>query len=106
MFARITWFQVSPDRIDQGITTTQERAWPALSAMNGNLGFVLLANRQTGACAGISYWDNMENLRASEEASATLRPQTASEPALTTGERDRFEQLLHQRPAQSETHEH
>ena len=99
MFARITWFQVSPDRIDQGITTTRERAWPALSAMNGNLGFVLLANRETGACAGISYWDNMENLRASEEASATLRSQTASEAGLTIGEIDRFEQILQERAA-------
>jgi heme-degrading monooxygenase HmoA len=99
MFARVTWFQGSPDRIDEGITAYRQQAVPALSALQGNMGAVLLVNRATGAGAAASYWDTMQSLQASEEAAVALRSQTATEGGMTVGEIDRFEIITQERVA-------
>jgi heme-degrading monooxygenase HmoA len=99
MFARVTWFQGSADRIDDGITAYRQQAVPGLSALQGNVGAALLVNRGTGAGAAISYWDSMQSLQASEEAAVTLRAQTATEGRMTIGEIDRFEVIIQERMA-------
>jgi heme-degrading monooxygenase HmoA len=99
MFARVTWFQGSPDRIDEGVTAYRQQAVPGLSALQGNVGSALLVNRSTGAGAAISYWDSMPSLQASEEAAVTLRAQTATEGGMTIGEIDRFEVIIQERMA-------
>jgi heme-degrading monooxygenase HmoA len=99
MFTRITWFQGSPNRIEEASTAYRQQAAPALKAMSGNLGNVLMINRESGAGAAVSYWDSMQNLQASEEAAVALRSQTAQQGGMTIGEVDRLEQIISERTA-------
>jgi heme-degrading monooxygenase HmoA len=98
MFARITWFQRSPDRIEEGITTYRQQAVPALSALQGFMGAAMLVDRGTGAGVTVNYWDSAESMQASEETGATLRA-GAVEGGIKFGEIDRFEMVIQERTA-------
>lgn len=98
MFARITWFQSSPDRIEEGTSTYRQQAVPALSALQGYIGAALLVDRGTGAGVTVSYWDSAESMQASEETGVTLRAQVA-EGDIKFGEIDRLEMVIHERTA-------
>jgi heme-degrading monooxygenase HmoA len=99
MFARVTWFQSSPDGIDAATSSYQQNAAPALARMPGNVGTALLVDRATGAGAAVSYWDSEQNLQASEEAAVSLRTQVAAEGAMTIGDIDRFDVIIQERRA-------
>ena len=97
MFLRVTWFESSPDRLEDAISTYKQLAAPALSKMQGNVGVALQVNRETGAGAAISYWDSMASMQASEDAAVGLRSQAAADARLTIGEIDRFELIVLER---------
>jgi hypothetical protein len=91
MFARIGWFQGSPERVDDRIATAR-RMLP-LVELPGCVGLTLFLNRGTGEGASVSYWDSTEALRSSEATEGALRtPTAAPEPPIQAV--DRVELLI------------
>src|SRR4029077_7741468 len=75
MYVRVTRVQNTPERLEATITGFTQEVVPALRRLPGNCGATLLVNRETGAAAGVSYWETKDALTASEEVAGILRAQ-------------------------------
>jgi heme-degrading monooxygenase HmoA len=88
MFARMCWFQSSPERVDDRIAMARQ-----VLPLQGCVGMTLLINRGTGDGASVSYWDSPEALQASEATEDALRTPPAA-PDLLVQDVDRVEFLI------------
>ncbi|HLG08087.1 MAG TPA: hypothetical protein VI409_05390 [Gaiellaceae bacterium] len=77
MHARVTMIAGSPDQAEQGIANFRDNVVPAIKAMGGH-GGVLLVDRESGNAMAITLWADEAAMRASEERANELR-RTASE---------------------------
>ena len=98
MFARITWGDLAPDRLDD-VATTLRPAIDSIARLDGYQGIAVLANRATGAAAIVAYWDTAQAMQASESAASTARTMVQGGPVLEVKEVDRFEFVLQDRLA-------
>jgi heme-degrading monooxygenase HmoA len=76
MFARVSRIQASPDAVELSIRSV-EQTTPALRQLRGFKHAYALADRDTGRILTITFWDTIEDLRASEERAAQIRAQIA-----------------------------
>ena len=77
MHARVTMIAGSPDQAEQGIANFRDNVVPAIKAMGGH-GGVLLVDRESGNAMAITLWADEAAMRASEERANELR-RTATE---------------------------
>ncbi len=75
MFARMSTILAKPERIEEGIRNYQEQMLPAAKKMSGFKQALFMVDRKTGKMVSITFWDTMENLRASTAAADKLRAQ-------------------------------
>lgn len=68
MFARLTQITSDPARVDELVEQLKAEMLPVFQQQQGYLGTISSADRTTGRGAVATYWDSMENLRASEGA--------------------------------------
>jgi len=68
MIARITRFQGNIDKLDEGIKAFKERVIPAVKLQKGYRSGYMLANRKTGKCITIAFWDSEEDAIADEKS--------------------------------------
>jgi heme-degrading monooxygenase HmoA len=99
MFIRVTWFQSSPDRLEEQIASFPQQMATGFGSLGGYMGASLLVDRGTGAGAAVSYWDSAESMQASEEAGAALRSQVTADDSGQIGEIDRLELVVQERAA-------
>lgn len=66
MFARIVRMQIKIDRIDEASRLFEEKIIPNCKKQNGFKGAYFLADRKTGTCIPITFWDSEEDLLANE----------------------------------------
>jgi heme-degrading monooxygenase HmoA len=99
MFIRVSWFQSSPDRIEEQISSYPQQIEAGLGSLQGYMGASLLIDRGTGAGAAVSYWESAESMQASEAAGATLRSQVTAKNGGQIREIDRFELVVEERTA-------
>jgi heme-degrading monooxygenase HmoA len=76
MYARVTHFQGSPERVDEGIQAFQKHATPAVQRQPGFQGAYVLIDRASGKGLAISFWDTEAALMASEAAVRAVREQS------------------------------
>jgi heme-degrading monooxygenase HmoA len=91
VYARISTFEGSPEHIDEGLRQVREDVLPQLQQQEGFGGLVALADRQSGKILGITFWENEEALKASEEAADRLREDSAEAMSDTIAGVERFE---------------
>lgn len=77
MYVRANMLTADPAKIDGGIRYVQERVMPALDGIPGSRGLSMSVNRETGKGALVTWWADLESLRASEEKVAPLRAEGA-----------------------------
>jgi len=99
MFIRVTWFESSPDRLDEQIANYPQQIATGLGSLHGYMGASLLIDRGTGAGAAVTYWESAESMQASEEAGAALRSQVTAADGGQIREIDRFELMVEERAA-------
>ena len=99
MRARISTLEGSPEHIDEGLRQVRENVLPQLQQQEGFKGMVALANRQTGTTLGITFWENEEALKASEEAADRLREDSAEAMSDTIAGVERYEVGLFEVPS-------
>jgi heme-degrading monooxygenase HmoA len=97
MFARMTWVQITPERLDERTANYPQEIQSAFGQLPGFLGMALVANRATGAAASISYWDSADTMQASEEAGTAVRQQAAQGDDVQLRDVDRFEFIIQER---------
>lgn len=79
MYARVTRVKSDPARIDDLADELKAQMVPVFEQQKGYLGVVTGANRETGEGATTTYWDSMENLKASEAAIFAARDKFSQE---------------------------
>jgi hypothetical protein len=73
MYARVTYFEGSPERAAEAVHEVRERALPIASAAAGYEGALLLVDDSAGRAMAVTFWASREEMDASEEAANTLR---------------------------------
>ena len=67
MFARLTFMNIKPERIEEGISIYKKSVVPAAKSQKGFVAAYLLADRETGKILSITFWkseqDALENER-------------------------------------------
>jgi heme-degrading monooxygenase HmoA len=101
MFIRATRLQTPADRVEAAIDNFKRETVPRLRAAPGNLGAVLLANRQTGAGIGLSYWESVRAMAAAEQLGMQSRTEAVkSVPGAQIVNVERYEVMIMDRSGQ------
>jgi len=77
MYARITRFEGSPDRLDELRRAVVERTLPAVRRLEGYAGTVVLGDRQNGNVEVVVLWETEEAMNDSEESAYWFRTYSA-----------------------------
>jgi hypothetical protein len=77
VFARITKFEGSPERLDELRYAVVERTLPAVRRLEGFAGAVVLGDRQSGNVQVVVLWETEEAMDASEESAYWFRTYSA-----------------------------
>jgi heme-degrading monooxygenase HmoA len=99
MYVRVTSVRSALDRVDQGIADFEQQVVPAMRQEPGFMGAALIVNRDTGEATGASYWDTLDALNASEQASTRRRMESTGGVGAAVMDVDRFEVVIFDRPA-------
>jgi hypothetical protein len=75
--ARVSIFEGSPDKIDEMIGQAREQVLPRARQMDGFKGLIALGDRQSGKTLGITFREDEEAMRASEQEANRARSETA-----------------------------
>jgi hypothetical protein len=96
--ARVTRFEGSPDRIDDGVLFINEYIIPDASELTGWRGLITLVDRGTGSTRTISFWDGPESLAATAERAEGFGRQVAEALGESFAGFAEYEVALHAAP--------
>ena len=99
MHARITTIEGLPDKLDDATRHVRENTLPQLRQMDGFQGFVALGDRQSGRLLGVTFWENEEALRATEEASSSVRSGAAEAAGGSVAGVEQYEVVVLEAPS-------
>ena len=94
VFARITKFEGSPERLDELRHAVVERTLPAVRRLDGFAGAVVLGDRQSGNVKVVVLWESEEAMDASEESAYWFRTYSAEAASETITDVERYEVVL------------
>jgi hypothetical protein len=94
LYARMSTLQASADDLDR-ITKEAEAAIPV--RLPGEKGILVLGDRQSGKSIAITFWEDEQAMRESEEAANELRSEIAEGSGSEIVGVERFEVLLDER---------
>ena len=72
MYARTGSVTVPPEGVDTAAQTMRDLL-PLYHDLPGYRGFTILVDREGGRVMGISYWETLEDMRASDEVALAAR---------------------------------
>jgi hypothetical protein len=73
MFARVTRFDVSSERLREGQREIEEHVLPALEMQIGYSGGLLLADPENGKMVSVTLWEDEQKMHATDEAAHWFR---------------------------------
>jgi heme-degrading monooxygenase HmoA len=82
-FARVTFAEADPARVEDGIANIKEVVIPRARELPGFQGGYWLADREAGKVIGVTMFDSEESLRETDEAAAQIRQQAGSAIGVT-----------------------
>jgi len=68
MFARFLRFQTKIDSIDQATKLFEENVVPLCQKQKGYKGALFLADRESGNCVPVTFWETEEDMLATEHS--------------------------------------
>ena len=89
MHARLTTLSGSPDNADAGIANFRDNVVPY--AKSDGKGAILLIDRESGKAVAITFWENEEAMRASDERANALRADAAEQMGAAQPTVERYE---------------
>ena len=91
MYARVSTLEGPPELMDEGLRQAREVVLPGAKQIEGFKGMIALGDRQSGKTLGITFWESEELMRASEQAAARLREESAEAGGDTIAGVERYE---------------
>jgi heme-degrading monooxygenase HmoA len=89
MHARVTTLNGSPDNADAGIANFRDNVVPY--AKSDGKGAILLIDRESGRAVAVTFWENEDAMRASEESANALRADAARQMGAQQPTVERYE---------------
>ena len=96
MHARLSrWAGLPPERLDETVREFEEQSLPLLQKQPGFSGVVVMVDQNAGMAAAVTFWETVDDLRASDKLAEQLRTraettaQARREPIV-----DRYEVVL------------
>jgi heme-degrading monooxygenase HmoA len=77
-YIRVVDLRGDPARVDDAVAFVRDRVIPTVRGLHGYLALICNVNRSSGRGVTTTVWETLEDLRASESASAPLRQEAAS----------------------------
>jgi heme-degrading monooxygenase HmoA len=99
MYVRIASVKLPRDRLEQGITTFEQQVVPTARQQAGYAGAALILNRETGEASGVTYWDSLGSLNASEQQTTRRRAEVTGSIGAAVLDVERFEVAIFERSA-------
>jgi heme-degrading monooxygenase HmoA len=103
MYARVTTFPgLAPERIKATLAEFQEHHLPQLENQPGYLGVWAGVDYSGGRAIAVTYWESMEQLRATDKIADTARAAAVTTSGVDRNRPaviDRYEVVLDQKPA-------
>jgi heme-degrading monooxygenase HmoA len=96
--ARLSRLRGPADKIDETVRFAEESILPAVRLIEGARGVLGLADRKSGDVTIITFWENAEAMRASEQEADRLRSQTAEKSGGTITGVERYDAVLMEVP--------
>ena len=90
MFARVTTFEGSPERIEDGVRLFRENVIPWLRESTGFRGWIVLLDRAAGKSVGLTFWATEEAMD-SEHSGGRLRDEVVASIGATMRTLERYE---------------
>jgi hypothetical protein len=78
VYARVTTFQGSPERIEEAVRIFREQVIPWLRDATGFRGWVVLLDREEGRSLGLTFWATEEAARDTDASGGVLRDKVAA----------------------------
>ncbi len=78
MYARVTTFHGSPERIEEALRVFREQVIPWLRDATGFRGWVVLLDREKGRSLGITFWATEAAARDTQGSGGVLRDKVAA----------------------------
>ncbi|MDQ5827073.1 MAG: hypothetical protein M3441_23150 [Chloroflexota bacterium] len=94
MHARVSIFEGPPFKIDDLVSQAREQVLPQARQMDGFKGLIALGDRQSGKTLAITFWEDEEAMRASEEAANQLRSESAEASGEQVAGVERYEVVV------------
>ena len=94
MFARITTYQGSPERVAEFRQAMEEHVLPALRRLPGFQGVLFLADHESGKVLGVALWETEESMHASEDSAYWFRAYGAEAASERITGVERYEIIL------------
>jgi heme-degrading monooxygenase HmoA len=91
MFARLTTFLGSPEGVDDSMRNARERVVPALEAVDGFRGLMVLVDRASGKQLALTLWESEEALASSETPAGEIRAHSARQSRLDIVDVEQYE---------------
>lgn len=95
MHARVSYFQKHTGDIDAAARVGEEKLVPQLQTVSGFQGMQLLVDRETGRSIAITYWEDEESLRASEQQADRVREEAGELAGFRAEKVERYEVVSH-----------
>ena len=77
MYARVTEFEGSPERMEEGVRLFREEVIPWLRDATGFRGWIVLFDRPGDKALGITFWATEESMTDSAASGGDLRDEVA-----------------------------
>jgi len=100
MWVRASSLRAAPGTIQGLIDDFIQNTVPKIKATPGNVGAVLLVNREQGKCLALTYWKDRAALDSSEATGTSLRTAVATQSGATIEGVQRAETVLMERVGQ------
>jgi heme-degrading monooxygenase HmoA len=98
VYARVHTLETTPESHDEGVRIIRDQLMPWTRESTGFRGLVGLADKARTTALVITFWDDEESFRASEQAGTEFSKLTASLTGATRRSMDEFEVTLFELP--------
>lgn len=94
MHARVSVFEGPAEKIDEGVRIAEKEILPVVGQEAGFKGIIFLGDRKSGKTIAVTFWEDEQAMRESEEHANQLRQQAADAEEASIQSVERFEVLV------------
>ena len=94
MVSRVNFLETTPDRIAAVADVVRDVVHPGISGEPGYVGYIVLANRETGRAIGVTLWESEDARESSDTKARQIRPRVEAATEGTMRSVEQYEVLF------------